>query len=556
MLTALSIRDIVLIEALDLQIEPGFTALTGETGAGKSILLDALALALGERADRGLVRAGAERAQATAVFHTGADHPVHAVLEELDLPAAEDGDVVLRRSVTVDGRSRATVNDAPASAGALRRLAGALIEVHGQHASTGLMDQGSHRALLDSFARTGPLLADVAAAWDGWKAAREAHDAARARLARAGSERAWLVHVLAELDKLAPQEGEEAQLDAERRTLMAGEKTVAALRDAASALDDPRLEQRLGNASRALSRIGGPGQDAVPDGIEAAMNALDRALNDIAEAQNQIGRAARSLDADPQRLELIEERLFALRAAARKHGVGADGLAQVRARAAAELAAIDAGDAAVEAAARALAEAEVTYRAAATRLSAARSEAAGRLDAAVMQELPPLKLDRAQFRTRIEADPDRPGRDGHDRVAFEIAPNPGAGFGPLSQIASGGELSRLSLALKVVLSADGGTLALVFDEVDQGIGGATADAVGRRLGALATTAQVLCVTHSPQVAARASHHWRIQKTVEAGRTATQVVVLAPSEREAELARMLSGADITDAALAAARALLA
>lgn len=556
MLTALSIRDIVLIEALDLEIEPGFTALTGETGAGKSILLDALMLALGERAERGLVRAGAERAQATAVFAAPPDHPVHALLDDLDLPRAEAGEVILRRSVSLDGRSRASVNDAAASVTALRRLAGCLIEVHGQHASTGLMDPTTHRGLLDLHARTAPLLSEVAAAFDGWRAARETHEAALARLSRAGAERDWLAHVLADLDRLAPQEGEEAALDAERRGLMAGEKTASALAEAATALDDNRIEQRLASASRALARIGGPGAPGLPDGVETALACIDRALNDIAEAQNQIGRAARGLDSDPRRLETIEERLFALRAAARKHGVGADALPQVRARAAAELAAIDAGDQAVAGAAAALAAAEAVYRASAARLSQARTAAGATLDAAVMAELPPLKLDRARFRTRIESDPDRPGREGIDRVTFEIAPNPGAGFGPLSQIASGGELSRLSLALKVVLSADGGTLALVFDEVDQGIGGATADAVGRRLSTLAGSAQVLCVTHSPQVAARAAHHWRIEKQLEGGVTRTRVSVLRGAQREAELARMLSGADVTGAALAAARALLA
>jgi DNA repair protein RecN (Recombination protein N) len=556
MLTALSIRDIVLIEALDLDIEPGFTALTGETGAGKSILLDALMLALGERAERGLVRAGAERAQATAVFAAGPDHPVHALLGELDLPPAEEGEVILRRSVAADGRSRASVNDAPASVSALKRLAACLIEVHGQHASTGLMDPGTHRGLLDLYARAEGALADVGAAFEQWREARAQLELAQARLARAGTEREWLAHVVAELDRLAPQEGEEAALDAERRGLMDAEKGAAALREAATALDDNRLEQRLTTASRALARLSGPGSGGgLPAEVEVALACLDRAINDIAEAQNQITRAGRQLDGDPRRLELIEERLFALRAAARKHGVGADGLAGVRARAAAELAALEAGDEAVDQARRAVAQAEDRYRAAAGRLSQLRQTAATGLDAAVMAELPPLKLEKARFRTRVESDPERPGRDGIDKVTFEIAPNPGAGFGPLSQIASGGELSRLSLALKVVLSADGGTLALVFDEVDQGIGGATADAVGRRLAVLAGTAQVLCVTHSPQVAARATHHWRIEKAVAGGRTATRVSILSAGEREAELARMLSGADVTDAALAAARALM-
>lgn len=558
MLTGLSIRDVVLIDALDLEIEAGFTALTGETGAGKSILLDALGLALGERAERGLVRDGADRASASAVFEIGPAHPVLALLGELGLDLPEDGRLVLRRAVTRDGKSRAYVNDAPASVGALRQIAGLLLEVHGQHASVGLMDVSTHRALLDQHARAGAQVSAVAAAWRAREEAGAALEAARTRLARAGDERDYLVHVLAEIDRLALQPGEEAALDAERRFLMGSERVAGALKDAAAALDDGTAESRLSAAARALSRAGsleGEGAAAVAAAMDAAASALERALGELSDAQSALVRAGHALDADPSRLDAVEERLFALRAAARKHGVGVDALLSVRERAQAALTQIDDGDAAVARAEAAFAAAHAAWHAAATTLSARRVASAAALDAAVAEELPPLKLDRAQFRTRVEPDPERGGRHGWDRVSFEIAPNPGAGFGPLAEIASGGELSRLSLALKVVLSADGGTLALVFDEVDQGIGGATADAVGKRLARLAGRAQVLCVTHSPQVAARAGHHWRIEKSVADGRTRTRVAPLDGRAREDEIARMLSGADVTGPARAAARALL-
>jgi DNA repair protein RecN (Recombination protein N) len=558
MLTGLSIRDVVLIASLDLEIEGGFTALTGETGAGKSILLDALGLTLGERAERGVVRAGADRAMASAAFDVGENHPVHGLLADLGLDAAEEGRIVLRRVVQPDGRSKAWVNDAPASVGALKQLGAMLLEVHGQHASVGLMEEASHLGLLDQFAKSGSLLEAVREAWQAQSDARAAHEAALARLARAGSDRDYIAHMVAELLKLAAQPGEEATLDNERRALMGTEKVATALKDAAVILDEGTIETRLTNAAMALDRAG-PAQagtsGTLADLVATATAAIDRALNEIADAQTAVQRATYSLDADPGRLDLVEERLFALRAAARKHGVAVDDLSGVLARAQAELAAIDDGDAAVIAAGKALKAAEAAYARSADSLSQHRAAAATALDAAVSAELPPLKLEKCRFRTRILASPDHAGRNGWDRVAFEIAPNPGAGFGPLSAIASGGELSRLSLALKVVLAADGGTLALVFDEVDQGIGGATADAVGRRLGQLSSQAQVLCVTHSPQVAARADHHWRIEKAVAGGVTTTSVRVLVPDEREDELARMLAGEEITDAARAAARALV-
>jgi DNA repair protein RecN (Recombination protein N) len=557
MLSALSIRDVVLIESLDLEIEAGFTALTGETGAGKSILLDALGLALGERADRGLVRHGAQRGQATAVFEVQDNHPACAMLDELDLPEPEDGRIVLRRSVGLDGKSRAYVNDAPASVGALRRLGSALLEIHGQHASVGLMDSNTHRDLLDSFARCSTLKAQVAGAWRELDEARTRLDEAEKQARRASSDRDYLAHVLAELERLAPKAGEELALDSERRALMGSEKAATALKDAADALSDNKAEQRMAAAARALSRVGKPeGEEAnaISKAVDNAVTALERALTELGDAQGWIARAGDYLDADPARLDHLEERLFALRAAARKHGVTVEGLPQALVNAAAALNAIDSADEAILAAKRDLEKAHVIYHGLAQDLSAKRYAGALALDTAVTQELPPLKLEKARFRTRIETDADKPGKEGIDRVVFEIAANPGAGFGPLSEIASGGELSRLSLALKVVLSADGGTLALVFDEVDQGIGGATADAVGKRLSTLSQTAQILCVTHSPQVAARAHRHWRIEKAVVDGVTRTNVALLPQDAREEELARMLSGAQITPEARAAAKAL--
>lgn len=557
MLSALSIRDVVLIESLDLEIEPGFTALTGETGAGKSILLDALGLALGERADRALVRHGAQRGQASAVFDVQNDHPACAMLEELDLPEPEVGRIVLRRSVGLDGKSRAYVNDAPSSVGALRRLGGALLEIHGQHASVGLMDANTHRDLLDSYARCSGLKAEVVAAWREMDEARSRLDDAEKQARRASSDRDYLAHVLGELERLAPKSGEELVLDGERRALMGSEKAATALKDAADALSDNKAEQRMAAAARALSRVGKPegeGASAISKAVDSAVSALERALTELGDAQGWIARAGDYLDTEPGRLDHLEERLFALRAAARKHGVGVEDLPKALANAAAALEAIDSADEAILAAKRDVAKAQVVYNALAADLSIKRRIGGTALDVAVSQELPPLKLEKARFRTRIESDVDKPGKDGIDKVVFEIAANPGAGFGPLSEIASGGELSRLSLALKVVLSADGGTLALVFDEVDQGIGGATADAVGRRLSSLSKTAQILCVTHSPQVAARAHHHWRIEKTVRDGITRTHVALLPQDAREEELARMLSGAEITPEARAAARAL--
>lgn len=560
MLVGLSIRDVVLIEALDLEIRGGFTALTGETGAGKSILLDALGLALGARSDKGLVRAGAERASASATFEPPADHPAHALLEELGLPPAEEGMLVLRRVLGADGKSRAFVNDAPATAQALVRLGAGLLEVHGQHAATGLLDAASHRPLLDRFAGAEALLAQTAAAWAALKAARATHEALLARQAEADRERGFLAHAAEELTRLAPRPGEEGALAAERQTLMAGEKLAGALKDAGEALADGAAEARLTAAARALdraTRLSTPEADTpVLAAARAAADALERALVETGEARAQIDAAARRFEADPMRLEAIEERLFALRAAARKHAASVEALPALAARFAADLDALETLDADIASAARTLAEAEAAYEACADALSAERAGAAGRLAEAVMAELPDLRLEKVRLRVSVQPDPARAGSQGRDRVVMEVSTNPGAPFGPLAAIASGGELARLSLALKVALARTGEAATLIFDEVDQGVGGATADAVGRRLARLAEGAQILCVTHSPQVAARARTHWRIEKAASAdGSVRTTVVTLAADAREEEIARMLAGAEITPEARAAARTLV-
>jgi DNA repair protein RecN (Recombination protein N) len=560
MLVGLSIRDVVLIEALDLEIAGGFTALTGETGAGKSILLDALGLALGARSDKGLVRAGAERASAAATFEPPADHPAHVLLEELGLPPAEDGQLVLRRLLSADGKSRAFVNDAPATAQALARLGASLLEVHGQHAAVGLLDAQSHRPLLDRHAGADGLLSETAAAWERLRAARAAQEALRARQADADRERDFLAHAAQELARLAPAPGEEEALAGERQALMAGERLGLSLKEAGEALADGAAEARLTAAARALeraTRLSTPESDTpVLAAARAAAEALERALVEAGEARAQIDAAARRFEVDPKRLEAIEERLFALRAAARKHATSVEALPALGARFGADLEALETLDADIAAAARALAQAEATYDAAADALSALRARAASGLADAVMAELPDLRLDKVRLRVSVQPDPARAGPQGRDRVMIEVSTNPGAPFGPLAAIASGGELARLSLALKVALARSGEAATLIFDEVDQGVGGATADAVGRRLARLAQAAQILCVTHSPQVAARARTHWRIEKAASAdGSVRTTVVTLAADAREEEIARMLSGAEITPEARAAARKLV-
>ncbi|HEX6859883.1 MAG TPA: DNA repair protein RecN [Caulobacteraceae bacterium] len=559
MLIGLGIRDVVLIEALDLSIGPGLTALTGETGAGKSIILDALGLAVGARADAGLVRRGASQAVATAIFALPADHAVWASLDEKGLSYERDEDLVLRRTVSADGRSRAFVNDQATSIGVLKELGAMLLEVHGQHETVGLLDPRTHRPLLDAFGQVD--LSAVAGAWSAWRAAREAAERLRTAAGRSAAEIEEVSHRLAELDRLAPREGEEAALADERALLGAAEKALADIAAAREAFGDGTAS-KLGQAFRALQRAkdravqAGLAEDgAALSRLNAACEAVDRALVEAQEASAAIDSAAESFDVDPERLDKAEERLFALRAMARKLGVQVDDLPAARVEFAARLQAVENSEEALREAEAAERAARGAYEKAAGALSAERRAAGDRLAKAVEAELAPLKLEKARFRVAVEAlAPDRAGPSGMDKVAFEVSTIPGAPFGPLEAIASGGELARFALALKATLAGRGGAQPLmIFDEVDQGVGGAVADAVGLRLRRLAAEAQVLVVTHSAQVAARADTHWRITKAGEAVRT--EVDVLSPAEREEEIARMLAGAEVTEAARAAARALI-
>lgn len=554
MLQSLSIRDVVLIERLDLALGAGLSVLTGETGAGKSILLDSLGLALGARADAGLVRAGAAQAVVTASFAPDAGHPVFALLAEHGLTA--EGEVVLRRVVARDGRSRAFVNDEPAGVALLRRVAATLVEVQGQHDQVGLADPSTHAALLDAFGVPPALREKVGATHRAWRAAEAALSDAREAIAAASREEEWLRHAVDELATLAPEEGEEETLAAERQRLQQGERHAEAIAAALSELT-PRDRrsgspgQSLRAAARALQRMPGTGAEMGP-----ALAAIERAEEALAEAEMLLQRLASDAEADPRRLEETEERLFALRAAARKHSVPVVELPQLLADLRARLAALDAGTDQVAALTRAAAEARAAYTAAAVALSEARRAASVRLDKAVARELAPLRLDKAVFTTEVAPLPDTAwGPGGADAVQFLVATNPGQAAGPLARIASGGELSRLMLALKVVLARGSPVPTLVFDEVDSGIGGATAAAVGERLARVAERLQVLVVTHSPQVAARGVAHFQVRKAVTRGNTATQVVRLERDERREEIARMLAGETITAAARAAADDLL-
>ncbi len=573
MLTALAIRDVVLIERLDLGFGPGLTVLTGETGAGKSILLDSLGLALGARAEAGLVRPGAAQASVTACFAPPAGHPVAALLGEDGIAAEAGEEIVLRRVLGGDGRSRAFVNDQPVGVALLRRIGAALVEVQGQHEQMGLADPASHATLLDAFGVPPPLRAEVAAAWTAWRGARDALAAAREAIAAARRDEEWLTHAVSELATLAPQPGEEEALAGERQRLQQAERRAEAIAAAAAELSpgnhgrdrrNPGPGAALRAAARALQRLipttprelAAQPAPAPENPVDPALAALERAEEALAEAETLLSRLAAEADADPRRLEQAEERLFALRAAARKHAVAVVDLPGLLDSLSARLAALQTGEAEVAALERAAAAARTRYEAAAGALSAARMAAARKLDRAVGRELPPLRLEKARF--RAEATPLAEaewGPGGADSVRFLIATNPGQELGSLARVASGGELSRLMLALKVVLAAGSPVPTLVFDEVDAGIGGATAASVGERLARVAEGVQVLVVTHSPQVAARGSAHLRVAKASAAGRTATTVEALDPAARREEIARMLAGETVTQAARAAAAELL-
>jgi DNA repair protein RecN (Recombination protein N) len=564
-LTALSIRDIVLVDALDLEVESGLTVLTGETGAGKSIILDALGLALGARADAGLVRAGAKQASATAVFAAPDDPALMALISDKGFEVAPGEELILRRTLSSDGRSRAFVNDQPAGVAALREIGQALVEVHGQHETVGLLDWKTHRALLDAYGGLQPQLDGVARAAERLKAAEQTVATLKAEAAEAAARAGELADNLADLDALDPRPEEEAELAGERAVLGAAEKAIADLSDARAQLGGDKLARNLAAALRAVEharqRAGQAGVE--PDHpvlvrLAVAAEAIDRTLVEAQEAIAAVDAAADAFDFEPGRLDKAEERLFALRAAARKLNTSVELLPTLRVRFREQLRLIEDGAEAITAAERAASAAREAWDLAATLLTSAREAAADRLTAAVMEELGPLKLERARFRVAFEPVAEgRRGPLGAETVRFEISTNAGTAFGPLDAIASGGELARFALAMKAALAGreDQRQPVMIFDEVDQGVGGAVAEAVGTRLQRLSRGAQVLVVTHSPQVAARGHAHWKVRKSDAGGLTTTTVDALDETRRLEEIARMLSGAVVTDEARAAAKALI-
>jgi DNA repair protein RecN (Recombination protein N) len=552
MLTTLAIRNVVLIDALDLAFGPGLGVLTGETGAGKSILLDALGLVLGTRAESGLVRAGEEQASVTATFEFSAlPEGVRQALGQAEVEIEAGEPLILRRRVRADGGSKAWVNDQPVSAGLLREIAPFLVELHGQHDDRGLVNPRGHRALLDRYAAGD--VAGVEDAWAKWRSAEARLDAARADIAQARADQDLLLAHLSELTAIEPEEGEEEQLALARADMQKGEKLSGDLEALRLLWDgsDSALAQMRG-AGRRLDRIAGEHPL-----LAEALQALDRAVIEAGEAEDRLVAAAEALTFDPAELDRIESRLFELRALARKHGCQPDDLPQTMHALRAKLNAIEAGDAEIGELEKAAAQAGQAYRERAAALHAVRAEAALRLDQAVAGELAPLKLDAARFRTSVtELPEERWGPHGIDAVEFLIATNPGADFAPLNRIASGGELSRFILALKVALAEQGGAATVIFDEIDRGVGGAVASAIGERLARLASDGQLLAVTHSPQVAARGVTHYLIEKSSEGTVTRTSVMLLDTTGRQEEIARMLSGPEITGEARAQAGRLLA
>ncbi|WP_288941993.1 DNA repair protein RecN [uncultured Roseovarius sp.] len=548
MLRALDIRDILIIDHLELAFQPGLNVLTGETGAGKSILLDSLGFVLGWRGRAELVRQGADQGEVMAEFDLPEGHPARDVLQEAGLPAGDE--LILRRVNSRDGRKTAWVNDRRCSGEVLRRLSETLVELHGQHDDRGLLDPKGHRALLDAYGRLEPLKTKARSTWRGVAEARKALETATAALDEVRAEEEFLRHAVSELDALDPQPGEEEALDTRRRLMQQAERIREDIARAQAALGQEGAEGSAGDALRWLEGVA----DRAEGQLDDAIAALGRAMVELDDAAQGVARCLEGLSFNPLDLEEAEERLFAIRAMARKHGVAADDLGEFATELRGKLAALDQGDADLKALEEALSAAQAAYDAAAEALSAARSEAAGELDRAVTEELAPLKMERAVFSTQVE--PSDPGPEGRDTVTFTVATNPGAPSGPLNKIASGGELSRFLLALKVCLTGTDSGLTMIFDEIDRGVGGATADAVGRRLAQLAEDGQVLVVTHSPQVAARGAHHWRVEKKVTGEQTLSTVTPLPTSERVDEIARMLSGDRITEEARAAAQALMA
>ena len=555
MLSEISIRNVVLIESLDLELGAGLTAMTGETGAGKSIILDALGMATGARSDKGLVRAGADKAQCVARFTLPQNHDVWAILDEAGLDADNNDDLVLRRVVSADGRSRAYINDAPAGQKLLASIGALVMEVHGQHDGRGLLDSATHRDLLDKFGGHGDMLATCAAAYAALKTANDTVETLKAKQLKADEDRAFYEHAIAELDRLAPSAGEDDTLAGERKLLQNAEGALSELATAAEALSgdgsfETRIAQGLAGLERVRTKIGGA--DHASAALQAASSAMEKALIELDEARSAVETAAGIFNFEPGRLDEVEQRLFALRATARKYDVDVAGLAALRQNFGDELLALDHFSENMQAAEAALSKARTAYDKAADKLSKARRASAKKLDAHVAGELPPLRMERAQFVTQIGEAVD--SAMGRDQIGFEVSTNPGTPLGPLAKVASGGELSRFALAIKVALSGGVGTV-MIFDEVDQGVGGAVADAVGKRLAKLSKSAQVLVVTHAPQVAASADHQLLIEKTSIGDKTITHVRPLETSAREEEIARMLAGANVTDAARAAAKQLM-
>jgi len=551
MLQALSIRDVVLIDALDIEADDGLSALTGETGAGKSILLDALGLALGARADAGLVRKGSQQASVTAAFALPAKHPVFKILDEQGI--AHERDIILRRILSADGRSKAFINDQITSVHLLRQIGDHLVDIHGQFETHGLLDPKTHRATLDAYA--GSDVESVTKAWNEWQSAVQERDALLEKIAEAKRDQEYWQAACDELVDLDPKEGEEDALHA-RRTLLAASEQIAGAFEESRALieDEDGAIPQLNRAWKSLDRVAGKAGDRLKPAIEA----LDRAANDMRVACDILEGWFSDTSGGPDTLEQVDDRLHELRAAARKHKCQVDALPKVLSDISDRLSAIRGDDGRMMELDKAVTQRRKAYEANAKKLSDIRSKAAKTLDKKIMAELPPLKLEKARFETHVSILPENQwGPAGMESVQFVVATNPGAAPGAIDKIASGGELSRFMLAIKVVLAATSTVPVLVFDEVDAGIGGATADAVGERLAMLAHEGrQVLVVTHSPQVAARAGHHWIVAKAANDGATRTTLVALKDKKnRTEEIARMISGAKVTPEALAAAGKLL-
>lgn len=548
MLRALEIRDMLIIDRLELTFQPGLNVLTGETGAGKSILLDSLGFVLGWRGRADLVRSGADQGEVVAAFDLPADHPALAVLTAAGLPVSDE--LILRRVNSADGRKTAWVNDRRCSGEVLRQLSETLVELHGQHDDRGLLNPRGHRRILDTFAGVEEELAATRTTWRALREARKALAEAEAALAAMREEEDFLRHAVAELDTLDPQPGEDAALDTKRRLMQQAERIRDDVARAGQALGGEGAEGAMADAMRWLDGVA----DRAEGRLDAPLAALARAMEELDSAARGVDEALEALAFNPHELEEAEERLFAIRGLARKHQVAPEELPALAETLRARLDTLDRGDAGIAALRSATEAAQTAYDSAAEALGTARRSAAARLDRAVTAELAPLKMDRAVFTTELTEE--TAGPEGRDAVAFTVATNPGAPSGPIGKIASGGELSRFLLALKVCLAEGNAGVTMIFDEIDRGVGGATADAVGRRLAALAAAGQVLVVTHSPQVAALGAYHWRVEKRVAAGQTLSSVVPLDAGDRVDEIARMVAGDTVTDEARAAARALLA